>query len=60
VWGYPWTTGIALVGSLLFLVGNSVSDPENTLYALALIALSYPLYALLRSRRALANQGRGP
>jgi APA family basic amino acid/polyamine antiporter len=60
VWGYPWTTGIALAGSLLFLVGNSLSDPENTLYALALIALSYPLYALLRSRRALANQGRGP
>jgi APA family basic amino acid/polyamine antiporter len=60
VWGYPWTTGIALVGSLLFLVGNSVSDPENTLYALALIALSYPLYALLRSRRALAIDGRGP
>lgn len=50
-WGYPWTTGVALAGSLLFLLGNGVSDPENTLYALVLIALSYPLYAALRSRR---------
>jgi len=50
-WGYPWTTGIALAGSLLFLVGNGVSDPENTLYAVALIALSYPLYGVLLARR---------
>jgi len=55
-WGYPWTTGIALAGSLLFLVGNGVSDPESTLYAVALIALSYPLYALLR---AVAFRARG-
>jgi APA family basic amino acid/polyamine antiporter len=51
-WGYPWTTGVALFGSLLFLVGNAASDPENTAYALGLLAASYPLYALLRSRRA--------
>jgi len=50
-WGYPWTTGVALAGSLLFLVGNAVSDPENTLYAVSIMALSYPLYVLLRSRR---------
>lgn len=50
-WGYPWTTGVALAGSLLFLVGNAVSDPENTFYAVSLMALSYPLYVLLRSRR---------
>lgn len=50
-WGYPWSTGVALVGSLLFLAGNGVSDPTNTLYALLLMALSYPLYAVLRARR---------
>jgi APA family basic amino acid/polyamine antiporter len=48
-WGHPWTTGVALAGSLLFLIGNGVSDPGTTLYAVALIALSYPLYALLRA-----------
>jgi APA family basic amino acid/polyamine antiporter len=50
-WGYPWTTGAALAGSLFFLVGNGMSDPDNTLYALLLIASSYPLYLVLRSRR---------
>lgn len=55
-WGYPWTTAVALAGSLLFLVGNGVSDPENTLYAVSLIALSYPLYAFLRSRRRQESQ----
>ncbi|MGH9391480.1 MAG: APC family permease [Vicinamibacteria bacterium] len=54
-WGYPWTTGVALAGSLLFLAGNGVSDPKNTLYAVSLIALSYPLYAILRSRRSREN-----
>jgi APA family basic amino acid/polyamine antiporter len=47
-WGYPWSTGIALLGSVLFLFGNFVSDPENSLYAVALIAAAYPLYRLLK------------
>ncbi len=47
-WGYPWTTGVALLGSILFLAGNGVSDPENTAYGLLLMALSYPLYRALR------------
>lgn len=50
-WGFPWTTGVALLGSLVFLVGNGMSDPENTLVAVLLIALSYPLFRALRSRR---------
>jgi APA family basic amino acid/polyamine antiporter len=50
-WGYPFTPGVALLGSLLFLVGNGVSAPENTAYALLLIAFSYPLYRWLRSQR---------
>jgi APA family basic amino acid/polyamine antiporter len=50
-WGYPWSTGVALVGSVLFLVGNAFSDSENTAYGLLLLAISYPLYAALRPRR---------
>ena len=34
VWGYPWTTGIALLGSLLFLVGQCVGDTRNSLWSL--------------------------
>lgn len=46
-WGYPWTTGLSLVGSLAFLISSLVSN-KNSLYALGLLALSYPTYLLLK------------
>ena len=52
-WGYPWTTGIALGGSVLFLIGSIVTDRQNAPWALAMLILSYPVYRLmmLASRR---------
>jgi APA family basic amino acid/polyamine antiporter len=47
-WGYPWTTVLALLGSLAFLAGAVASDTRNSLYALLLLAASYPAYVLLR------------
>src|SRR5882724_3139154 len=47
-WGYPWTTGLALIGSVLFLVGAIASDTRNSLYALGLLAVSYPLFRLMK------------
>ncbi|HEX8177191.1 MAG TPA: APC family permease [Pyrinomonadaceae bacterium] len=47
-WGYPWTTGLVLLGSVAFLVGAIASDTRTSLYALALLALSYPAFILLR------------
>lgn len=47
-WGYPWTTGLALVGSVAFLAGVIKDDTENSLYALGLLALSYPVYLIVR------------
>ena len=47
-WGYPWTTGAALIGSLLFLIGAIYSDTRNSIYALVLLAVSYPVFRLLR------------
>jgi APA family basic amino acid/polyamine antiporter len=47
-WGYPWTTGLVLSGSVAFLVGAIASDTRTSLYALALLALSYPAFILLR------------
>jgi APA family basic amino acid/polyamine antiporter len=47
-WGYPWTTGLALLGSVLFLVGAIASDTRNSLYALGLLAVSYPLFRLMK------------
>lgn len=47
-WGYPWTTGLALLGSIAFLCGAVWSDTSNSLYALLLLAASYPAFILLR------------
>ena len=47
-WGYPWTTGFSLVGSLAFLGGAVASDTRNSLYALLLLTASYPAFRLSR------------
>jgi APA family basic amino acid/polyamine antiporter len=47
-WGYPWTTGLTLLGSLAFLAGSLITDTQNSLYALALLAASYPTFHLLK------------
>jgi len=49
-WGYPWTTGIALVGSILFLAGAIASDTKNSVYALLGLAVSYPVFWLMKKR----------
>jgi APA family basic amino acid/polyamine antiporter len=50
-WGYPWTPGLALIGSLVFLAGAIASDTENSLYALGLLAVSYPVFRVIKWRR---------
>jgi basic amino acid/polyamine antiporter, APA family len=47
-WGYPVTPGLALIGSLLFLAGAVYADRTNSLYALALLAASYPVFRLVK------------
>jgi APA family basic amino acid/polyamine antiporter len=47
-WGYPVTTALALIGSVLFLIGAIASDTRNSIYALVLLAASYPLFRLLK------------
>ncbi len=53
-WGYPWTTGIALVASGIFLIGSIVTDQKNAPWALAMLVLSYPVFLVLKwvSQRA--------
>lgn len=48
--GHPFTTGLALLASIAFLGGAAFSDTRNSLYALAVLAVSYPLYLLIRPR----------
>lgn len=47
-WGYPWTTALALLGSILFLVGAVDSDTRNSVYALILLAASYPAFRVVK------------
>jgi APA family basic amino acid/polyamine antiporter len=47
-WGYPLTTALALAGSIAFLAGAVASDTENSLYALLLLATSYPVFIIFR------------
>ena len=49
--GYPFTTGLALLGSLAFLIGSVVSDWSNSWKSLLLLALSYPVYRGVVARR---------
>jgi APA family basic amino acid/polyamine antiporter len=43
-WGYPFTTAAALIGSVAFLIGAIAADTTNSLYALLLLAGSYPVF----------------
>ncbi len=47
-WGYPFTTLVALGGSLAFLVATVAGDPMTAGKAGMVLALSYPAYRLLR------------
>ena len=57
-WGYPWTTGIALAASAIFLIASLLEDRHNAPIALAMLVLSYPVFRLLqrvsRTSRAAA------
>lgn len=59
-WGYPWTTGIALAASVVFLVASIATDlqgsvasgkfwpPSPAVLALAVLILSYPVFRALK------------
>jgi APA family basic amino acid/polyamine antiporter len=47
-WGYPWTTGLSFIGSIAFLGGAVAGDTGNSLYALLVLAASYPIFRLTR------------
>jgi APA family basic amino acid/polyamine antiporter len=50
--GHPWTTGLVLVGSIAFLVAAVASDRRNSVYALALLIASYPVFVGSRRLRS--------
>jgi APA family basic amino acid/polyamine antiporter len=72
-WGYPWTTGIALFASVVFLVASIVTDlqgslvsgkfwpPSPAVLALAVLVLSYPVFRALKwAKRGNAKTSSSP
>lgn len=51
--GHPWTTAVAVIGSVLFLVGVIAADTRNTFYGCLVLIASYPVYRL--GRRAFSE-----
>jgi APA family basic amino acid/polyamine antiporter len=47
-WGHPWTTGFVWLGSLAFLTSAIVGDRRNSLIALVILVVSYPVFRLTR------------
>jgi len=46
--GHPFTTGLALFASVAFLLGAIISDTRNSVYALGVLAISFPVYRLMK------------
>jgi APA family basic amino acid/polyamine antiporter len=50
--GHPWTTGLFLLLSVAMLAGDVATDTRNSVYSLILLALSWPVYLVVRPRTA--------
>jgi APA family basic amino acid/polyamine antiporter len=52
-WGYPWSTGIALLASAIFLIASLLEDRDNAPIAFVILLLSHPVFRVLKfvSRR---------
>ncbi len=48
--GHPWTTGLFLLLSVAMLAGDVATDTRNSVYSLILLALSWPVYLVVRPR----------
>jgi APA family basic amino acid/polyamine antiporter len=59
-WGYPWLPGLAILGSLALLTAFIVGNPLNSAFALAVLALSYPVYRWLGAVRTAVSDQPGP
>lgn len=46
--GHPFTTGLALLASIAFLIGAIASDTRNSVYALLVLAISVPVFMFAR------------
>jgi APA family basic amino acid/polyamine antiporter len=51
-WGHPYSTGVCLAGWAVVTLFQAYSERETALYALAMIAVSWPAYRYISRRQA--------
>ncbi|MDP2039526.1 MAG: amino acid permease, partial [Ignavibacteria bacterium] len=51
VWGYPYTPAIFVIFAFLFLVNSIVSDTQNAMMGLILVASGLPFYFFWKYRK---------
>jgi APA family basic amino acid/polyamine antiporter len=56
-WGYPWTTATALIGSIAFLLAAVAADTRNSVYALLLLSVSYPVFRWMSGEGPPRHEG---
>jgi APA family basic amino acid/polyamine antiporter len=56
-WGFPWTTALALLGSVGFLIEAVREDRTNSVFTLIALACSYPVYRALKMVSGKAESG---
>jgi APA family basic amino acid/polyamine antiporter len=49
-WGHPYSTIVCLIGWIVITVFQAYAERETALYALAMVAVSWPVYRYLASR----------
>src|SRR5579875_255031 len=54
MWGYPWSNLAVLLASAAFLVATVVADLKDALFTLVFVALTCPIYLLIRNKPAAA------
>lgn len=54
-WGYPFAPLLMLAAASLLFFGYIVSNPYPSFYALVLLAVSYPLFRLIKARQILRS-----
>ena len=52
-WGHPYSTAVCLIGWTIVTLFQAVSEPDTALYALIMMAVSWPVYRfLIKLRKA--------
>jgi APA family basic amino acid/polyamine antiporter len=47
-WGHPYTTALAVLASVAFLAGATISDWNSSVWAIGLLAVSVPVFVTIK------------